>query len=158
MLGQASSVRVGGVDCDRLEMLEPGRAIRCIGLRWMQPDAAAQDLESDGRGVIGGPWPDSSVSIDVLGLASQPSVDAVTLVPPPRVLTVVPGEAGPGETVSIRGEGFGAVAADLVKLTIGGVACEGGARDWFVSSTELACSIPEDHPLWIYVATNPGAV
>lgn len=148
------------MDCLELELIESGRSIRCIGLRWMPP-ADVQEEGADnavGRGVIGGVWPVGSTSVEVLDQSSAPSVDAVTLIPPPLVTAVQPEEAGPGDTISIRGEGFGIAPSDVVNLTLGGVPCEGGSADWFQSTSELQCSIPFDHPLWTFVALNPGAV
>lgn len=78
--------------------------------------------------------------------------------PPPRVTSVQPTEAGPGETIAIRGEGFGTSSTDLKNLTLGGVPCQGAPADWFKSESELECLIPSDHSLWRYVLRNPGAV
>lgn len=156
---QLTDVRVGGVSCISVELVEPGRSIRCSGLRWVNATLArATPWDADGRGVIGSTWPATGTVIIVAGQVSQATTVAVELVPPPVVESILPTEAGPGETISIQGEGFSADHRNLRNLTIGGIPCVGNSSMWHVSRTELACQIPIDHPLWLHVKDNPGSV
>ena len=155
---QITDLRVGGATCGTVTIVENGTALQCNGLNWVTAEAARRAPNAtDGRGVVGGSWPDIGSRITVVDQSSDLSA-AVELVPPPLVTGMSPEEAGPGDTVLITGIGFGKSSADIVMIRLGQEPCDGGPEDWWVSETRLQCRIPVDHRLWAYVALNPGSV
>lgn len=72
VIEQLTDLRIGGVQCHRVELVEPGRAVRCVGLKWIDPAQARANASSglDGIGVIGSVWPSDGSLITVAGQES----------------------------------------------------------------------------------------
>lgn len=69
MLKQLDGVRIGGLLCERVELIEPGRRLSCVGLRWLSPEEARNSSKGldDGQGIIGSSWPGDGVWVEVGG-------------------------------------------------------------------------------------------